>query len=450
MIGVNASGASIYGIAGKKPQMNSAQLQSAQFDNANLSSVDFSSANLAGVNFDYATLTNAVFQNTMLVTNARGTRASFIGSNIQGTNFDGATLSNVVFNNAAFGVPDPKQSNEPAGVWLFSLGAAEQQMVTAELEAAAATKNKPLHQFTLSLASLNDLTHSGAVSSNIQNQFKSAGVPLTEDAVLVAMGNFIYWQLTDDSKNYVLFHSFDTDDYRPAIGAAKGTEYTPTAELTLPLSIELTLKNGQVSPECVAAFKAAGHPISASARITIKQFPGEWQIINGAPGFQVYSLWLNLSVYGPSIIVRPAIPTVIQTFSQHSIALGLSATVSNRTTTGWMLNNGADNPFNPVKNYITFNLIPNETTGELDVYGSMMRILRSSSPGDEQFVNIPAAITDLTQKQMESAGIVCPNGNFSSTNQTNKPPYEQWLRARSLPKPPSCIPDPTGSFYCPL
>ena len=133
MIGVNASGASIYGIAGSKPNFNSAKLLGAQFDNANLGNADFSSANLAGVNFDYAILTNAVFQNAPLTTAPGGARASFAGANLQGGNFDGAPLDNVVFTNAALGVANPNNPQQPAGVWLFSLSAADQTLIVPDI-----------------------------------------------------------------------------------------------------------------------------------------------------------------------------------------------------------------------------------------------------------------------------------------------------------------------------
>jgi uncharacterized protein YjbI with pentapeptide repeats len=451
LIGVNAAGASIYGVGGSNPNLNSALLQEAQFDNANLGNADFSSANLAGVSFDYAILTNAVFQNAQLSTAAGGARASFIGANLQSANFDGTTFNNVVFTNAALGVANPNNPSAVAGVWLFSLSEADQTLVVPQLESAANTipPTKPPHQFNLSLQSLQQLQVPGPVSPGIVTGFKNAGVTLTSDAVLTIISESIYWQVTGGQTNYVIFPSYDTKNYTPALGVAAGTEYTPTPQFTLPLSLENDLNNGPVDSAVIAAFKTADHPISASAQIAVAQHPTDWQIINGPPGYEVYSVWLDLSAGETTITVRPALSAVIAAFNNASIALSIRSTVTTIASGGWQVNNDAENPFNPVKNYIIFNLIPNKTTNGLDVFGAFMRIERLKSPTETEYFNIPAAVTTLTQTQMASPGNVCPNGDFSTTNQKNNLPYDQWLRARVAPRPPFCVPDPAGLYVCP-
>lgn len=449
MMGVNAAGASIYGTGGSKPNLNSALLQEAQFDNANLGNADFSSANLAGVSFDYALLTNSVFQNVTLTTAAGGARPSFVGANLQGANFDGATVSNTVFTNAALGVANPNiQLPTPAGVWLFSLNQQQQTLVVPELQAAVYNTGTPKHQFTLSLQSLQQLQVPGPVGAGIVNGFKTAGITLT-DAILTITNEEIYWQLTSGSTHYVIFQSYDTANSRPALGVAAGTSYTPTPQFTLPLSLEGDLKNGPVDQAVIDAFATAGHPIQADSQILVAQHPTDWQIINGAPDYQVYSLWLDLSAGTTTITVRPAIPNLLAAFYTVSIALSPRATITSIASGGWMVSNDAEDPYNPVVNYITFNLIPNGVTGALDAYGSIMRIQRYQTPTISQYFNIPAAITNISQAQMSTAGNVCPNGDFASSNVTNGLPFNQWLRARVAPRPPLCVPDPSGMYYCP-
>ena len=289
---------------GKNPDLNSALLQGAQFSNANLGNADFSSAYLEGVIFDYAILTNAVFTSAHLLTSADGTRPSFVGTNLQSASFDGATLSNIAFTNAAISVANPGDLTNtiPAGVWLFSLSQGDQSLVEPELAAASS------RQFTLTLQALQQLQTPGPVGRGIVTSFAGAGITLTADAVLTIMGEGIDWQLTEGSTHYVISHSFDTSQYMPALGVSAGTVYTPEAQFFLPLSLEAKVKNGPVDPAVVAAFQSAGHPIKSSAQITVAQYPTDWQIINGAPNYDVYSLWLGVTSAGMTITARPAIP----------------------------------------------------------------------------------------------------------------------------------------------
>lgn len=445
MIGVNASGASIYGIAGVNPDMKSALLQDAQFSNANLSNADFSSANMGGVSFDYAILTNSIFQNAQLITSSSGTRASFIGTNLQSTKFDGATIANVAFTNAAVCVANPANPAVSAGVWLFDVPQEAQALILPELEAAATG------QFTLANQALDYLQTPGVVSPVLINAFKAKNVTLTDDAILSVMGSGLYWQLADGATKYVIFQSYQSSTYAPALGVNTGTAYTTTAKFYLPLSIEKSLKNGTVDPVVVAAFKAAGHPISRTSQITVAQHPTDWQIINGAPTYAVYSLWLAvMSNAGLTITVRPAIPNLIAAFNASSIALTQRATITALSTkNGWSVSNGAEDPYNPVKNYITFNMIQSTAPASFSAYGAVMRIARLKAPGELAYFNITAGLTNLTQEQLSAPGNVCPNGDFAKTNLTNGLPFAQWLRASAAPRPPQCIPDPGGFFACP-
>jgi uncharacterized protein YjbI with pentapeptide repeats len=445
MIGVNASGASIYGIAGANPDLKSALLQDAQFSNSNLSNADFSSANLGGVSFDYAILTNGVFQNAQLITSSSGTRASFIGTNLQSTNFDGATINNVAFTNAAVCVANPANASIAAGVWLFNVPQEAQELILPELDAAAKG------QFTLDNKALPYLQTPGTVDPVIISAFNAKHVTLTSDAVLSIMGSGLYWQLTDGATQYVIFQSYQASTFAPALGVSTGAAYTTKADFYLPLSLESHLKNGIVDAAVVEAFKTAGHPISPTSQITVAQHPTDWQIINGAPTYAVYSLWLAvMSNAGLTITVRPAIPNLIAAFNAYSVALTPRATITALSTkNGWGVSNGAEDPYNPVKNYISFNMIQSASPASFDAYGAGMRIARQKTPGQLEYYNITVGLTKLAQSQLAAPGNVCPNGDFAKTNQTNGLPYPQWLRASAAPRPPHCIPDPNGMFACP-
>lgn len=445
LIGINASGASIYGIGGNKPNLNSALLQDAQFSNANLSNADFSSANLGGVNFDYAVITNGIFQNAQLTTSSSGTRASFVGSNLQNTNFDGAMINNVVFTNAAVSVANPASPSLSAGVWLFAIPIEVQSLILPELQAATNG------QFNLTNQALQQMQTPGPVGPGIVKSFQAEGITLTPGAVLSIMGEGIYWQVTDGSTKYVIFETYDPSQYMPALGVSNGTTYTTTALFYLPLSLEPNLKNGPVNSAVVDAFAAHGHPISSTSQITIAQHPTDWQIINGPPSYTVYSLWLEVvPSTGLAITIRPAIPNLISAFSAVSIALSTRATVTTLSSkNGWVVSNDSENPYNPVINYITFNIVQTDVSKPIDVYGGVMRIARASSSEQLQYFNIAPGITSLTQSQLSAPGNVCPNGEFATTNQINNLTYNEWLRARVTPHPPRCIPDPGGMFFCP-
>src|SRR5262249_60833685 len=110
-----------------------------------------------------------------------------------------------------------------------------------------------------------------------------------------------------------------------------------------------------------AASQKRAPPTPASAQIPIAQHPTDWQIINGKPGYEVYSIWLDLSGGKTTITARPALTGVIAAFNNASIALSVRATVAKITATGggWMGDHDSENPYNTVKNYIIYNIIPN-------------------------------------------------------------------------------------------
>lgn len=450
---VRASGAQLYATAGKKVNLNRAKLDGLQINNGNLGSIDLSQADLPGVNFDYSILTGAKFTGAQIHVDATGGQTSFNGANLQGADFTSATINNAVFTNAAVSVPSPADSNAFAGVWLFGLSAQDATLIVPELNAASPDPNAqptdPQHQFTIPIELLQLLNTPGPVSKGIAAAFGDANITLSQSALLTILTESIYWQVADGNTNYVIFEACDSGNYEPALGVAAGKQYTTGATFFLPLSLESSLANGPVNQAVAAAFKQAGHPLSNAAKILIGQHPTSWQVVDSPT---IYSLWLDLqsSLSGCSIVItaRPALWNTINAFGDVSLALNQRATVTRLdNNAGWVLSNDAENPFNPVKNYIEFQIFPNSAKG-IDVYGSLMRIIRMKSPTEEQFFNIPCSTTLLTQQQL-STNTICPNSDAVSTNQANKTPFGQWMRARFLPSPPFCVPDPQGMFNCP-
>lgn len=453
MNGVRASGAQLYATAGNSVNLNKAKLNGLQVNNANLGNIDLSQANLAGVNFDYAMLTGADFTGASISTDADGGQPSFNGANLQGAKFDSAQLHDVIFSNAAVAVADPNDASAAAGVWLFSLDAQQASLVTPQLDVASlplgSASTGAKHVFTIPTGVLPQMQTTGPAPTGVVTAFKNAGITLAQGAVLVVFTTDLFWKLVDGSTAYSIFPSVNTD-YQPALGVASGRAYTVGADFWIPLSLASELGNGPVSDAVVKAFSDADVSISTSATLNTAQYPLVWQIISGT---DTYTAWLmfDSTVIGvdTSIVVRAGIPNVISVFGGHSIALSAKASVTRLSKGGWQIDNDAENPFNQARGYIEFKAF-NRSDGGLDVYGSLIRIVRSSAPGVEEYVNVPCDVTTLSTSVLGGAGnTVCPNGATVSANQRDQLPFDQWLWARYLPSPPRCVPDPQGKFFCP-
>ena len=130
-------------------------------------------------------------------------------------------------------------------------------MLRTSAAATTVPATNPPQQFNLSLQALQQLQVPGPVGKGIVAGFKSGGgIDLTSDAVLTIMSEQIYWHLTDGQTRYVIFPSYDTVNYMPALGVAAGTDYTPTPQFTIPLSLQNRLNNGPVDAAVVAAWRS--------------------------------------------------------------------------------------------------------------------------------------------------------------------------------------------------
>ncbi|MEA2080913.1 MAG: pentapeptide repeat-containing protein [Pseudomonadota bacterium] len=449
---VRASGVQLYATGGKQVNLNRANVNGLQANNANLGGIDLSQANLAGVNFDYAVLTGANFSGATLSMDANGGQPSFNGANLQGANFDTAVIKDVIFSNAAVAVANVNNPIESAGVWLFNLDPDQAGLVIPQLNAASLDPNaRPTaakHQFSVPIQLLPQMA-TGPVHGGLVTAFADANITLSKSAILVVLTTAIYWGLKDGSTDYVIFRSVN-NDYQPALGVKAASQYTVDADFFLPLSVEAGLRNGLISKQIHEAFKTSGHPLSNAAVVTTRQHPTVWQVVNGA---DTYTLWIafDSSVLGvnTTITARPSIPNLISLFSEVSIALSTRSTMTRIASGGWKIDNDGENPFNSARGYIEFNVLKT-AAGGLNVYGSVIRIVRFSGPGKQQFTNIPCDTTRLSMRELGSAGnTICPNSATVEANEDDSLPLEEWLRARYLPSPPVCVPDPQGKFYCP-
>lgn len=442
LFGVRASGVQLYSTVGKSVNLNRATVDGLQVNNANLGSVDLSQANLNGVNFDYAILTGADFTGATIGIDSNGGQTSFNGTNLQGAKFTSATLQNVIFANAACAVANPNDIDAFAGVWLFTMPARTAGLVTGQLASAVKTATAPTEM-------LQTMQTSGPVPAGLAAALAYGGLKVAADALLVVMTTGTYWHITDGANHYVVFESV-SNDYAPALGVASGDAYTVDATCYLDLSLESSLVNGPIASAVVSALAATHITVSSDARVTVAQYPKVWQVVSGA---DLWTLWLRFDSTAlgadTQLAMRPAIDNLIAAFGSSSIALSAQSVVTAIPSGGWLVDNDSENPFNAARGYIQFALLPTPDGG-VDVYGHLMRIVRATGPNTQQFFNIPCATTQLTSKSLAGSGnTVCPNGGTVTSNTTAEVPFDQWLRARLLPSPPVCVPDPSGKFSCP-
>lgn len=430
---VRASGVQLYGNARLD---GNAILERAQFDNANMGSINLKQAKLYGVNLDYATLTDAQFQGADLSLDAGGGQASLARANLQGADFSNAVLDNAVFTDAAVSVARSDGSQNADGVWLFSAAPAEATACIPELQAG-------VKQFTLAI-DLEAALKQGPVTAPLRAAFQQHGITLAQEALVTIEGQGPGWQIDDGATTYQIVPACDQDQYQPALGVQRGA--APQVLFTIPLYLEKVLKNGPVAPAVSDAFKQHGVTLGAAAHVTAAQRATDWQVVDTSGS---YTLWEGLDESCQlSIFARPSMPNLLELFSNHSTPLSRRTTVPSAETGRWGIDNDSNDPYNPVTNYIKFNLVLDTSDGSLDIYGSALRVRRLAAAGQVEYHNINCNVTVLTQKELP-ATTVCPNSLRVEVNQSDQIPFKKWMQARELPKPPFCVPSADGYFYCP-
>jgi uncharacterized protein YjbI with pentapeptide repeats len=432
LFNVRASGVQLYGTARLDGQVI---LEGVQFDSANLSGINLKQARLDGVNFGHATLTAAHFDGAWLTPDARGGQASLANANLQGATFTDAHLGDAILTDAAVSVARTEGSTQVEGVWLFSTRSTE----TLSAQLSAATK-----QISLPVAIAPQLVQ-GPVTDGVRNAFQKQGVTLSTNALAVVQDTGPVWTIADGANTYRVFQACDKANYVPALGVAKSAT-SLTVSFTIPLYLERDLRTGPVSDSVRKAFAAGGVTLGTDAKVTAATMNTDWQVVDTNAS---YDLWLGLNLdCALAISGRASIPAVLDFYANHSLPLSRRSTVTAGGTGRWAIDNDSNNPFNPITNYIKFNLVIETTGAPLDVYGSMLRVQRVGPNGTQIFDNVAVGITKLGQAELQPS-TVCPNSNRTKVNIGEKLPFKQWMRARELPKPPWCIPSADGAFYCP-
>ena len=427
---VRASGIQLYG--GAKLDGN-AILERAQFDNANMGNIDLKQGKLYGMNLDHAVLTNAQFQGASLCQDADGGQTSLERANLQGANFSDADLAKAIFTDAAVSVAQTEGGIAVDGVWLFSV-AAEEALIN-EINAGTNVK-------TLDPALALDLNQ-GPVADPVRNALKDKGITLGAQAMVSIQATGLYWDLADGSDGYLISRDCDKKTYQPALAVRKTADTTPL--FMMALGLVACLKNGPVDPAVRAVFKTNGIDLGTDASVAVCRKNTDWEIVDTQAS---YTLWLGLD---PSceweITIRPSLPTLIELFSIHSTPLTRRTTVVGEGSGRWKIDNDINNPYNATTDYICFNCVHNTDDAELEIYGCTMRVRRMVSGDKLEYHNINCELTCLPEDQMQ-ATTVCPNSLRTEVNQSDNIPYKEWMRAKELPRAPSCIPSKDGYYYC--
>ncbi len=433
LFNVRASGVQLYG--GAKLD-GGAILEGAQFDNANMSDINLKQAQLYGVNLNYTILTGAEFQGAKLEPSATGGAVSLVRASLQGANFSGAALKDAIITDAAVSVNDEVETDLLNGVWLYD---------TPQTTNLVDELNEGINSFELPTVLLPYL-HSGLVTIQIIAGFAANGVTITEHAIVSVLEYGPYWQVTDGNDDYVIFHSCDSSLYQPALGVAHGTDDTQTPAFYMPLYLQNQLQTGSVSEDVSAEFAKNGITLSSSARVEAKQQETDWLLTDISSS---YNLWRGLSkMCQLSLTVRPAVPGVLALFSSHSMPLTSRITISSRKPGRWTIDNDSNNPFNPIVNYIKFNMVEQTSDPDINIFGMMMRVVRLSSQNVLEYENIICDVTVLPEESLQPTTI-CPNSIRYDVNANAGTSYNEWMQAKELPQAPYCIPSADGTYYCP-
>lgn len=431
---VEASGVQLYG---KAKLDGDVILEQAKFDNANMSGIDLKQAKLSGVNLAHTALVGAQFQGACLEPDVHGGLVSLANANLLGADFSDATLTDVNFTDAAVSVARSEDSRDSEGVWLFTMNSISS--IVAELNAGA-------KKFRLDIELETNLKN-GRVTEQLRKEFQNNGVLLAEDADVSISDYGPYWQVMDGATTYVIFQSVD-DHLVPALGINEVPDTKKKPMGWIPLFLQEKLQNGPMDQAVIDAFKTNGIALSTNASVRSEDEATDWQITDSSAS---YRLWRGLDESCEwSIFVAPSMPDFLTIFSSHSTPLSRRVTVSIIEGKRWRVDNDSNNPYKRVTEYITFNVAQAQDQGGelLDVYGSKLRVMRLSAPDQVEYHNIACDVTKLTRTLLESSDkTLCPNGEFVSTNKNV--PFQKWMRANKLPRPPPCVASSDGSYYCP-
>src|ERR1043166_3102598 len=230
-------------------------------------------------------------------------------------------------------------------------------------------------------------------------------------------------------------------------GAANRFSLNPRGDALTLQKYVTALQNNTVAT-LKTAFLEQSPPIKLSDAAQIQMVSGEtniWQIVDGSNSF---TLWERTDNEGHTeLYVSSALPNVRAAFNRENHPLRWQASVTlNKTNQQWEVDNDSQNPGNLDLGYVKFVIMMNGDV--LDVYGSAVRIERLGANNQLVIDTESCNLTQIMVGNMNS-DTSCPNGSTLAVNQRiDGVNWDvKWLRARTPPKPPSCV--PTDSGWCP-
>jgi uncharacterized protein YjbI with pentapeptide repeats len=343
------------------------------------------SAILEEVEFDGANLSNV----------------NFTQANLYGANLSGAHLFNAIFIQALL-LPSPNHPANLSGANLQGANFTDAQLYGAILENAAVAINVPTK------------------ANPEQGGVYVFSLPYSDDKATLAQYTA---ELDAATGGFTLPYDGDPaslDDYLKALS-----------------DNDLTLLN--------TAFQAHQPPIAPlPSTAQIKGIEdGVWQIVNSTP---IYTLWTDPDETGETkLYVAPSLTNTRAGFGKRSMPLRWQAGATADTPgQQWLLDNDSENPQNLSTGYVRFIVKLNGNV--LDVYGTAVRIARLGDKQKLQLDTETCNATILSASNMDSQTI-CPNGSTLGVNQKGGKTWDLWMRARTPPAPPTCV--PTDYQWCP-
>ena len=382
-----------------------------------------------------ASLVNAYMPNAIL------TGANLLGVAANGAQFYGAKalvdgfaiLEEVEFNDANLSNVNFTQAN------LYGANLSGAQLFNAKFIGAHLSRSTNGSPANLSNANLQGADFTGATldGANLANAAVAINVPTKGNP---KQGGVYLFSLPYSGDKATLAQ------YIAELDAA-------TTGFTLPYNGDPTtlnqyaadLNNKDLQSRLAPAFKKQRSiDLSATAQVKDIEVDSVWQIVDGT---QSYTLWTDPDETGTTkLYVAPSLINTQAGFEKRNMVLRWQ-TSATADTPGqqWLLDNDSENQKNFSTGYVRFIVKLNGNV--LDVYGTAVRVERL---GDKQQLQMDTETcngTVLVVSNMSSQTI-CPNDSTLGVNQQqgSKTWDPLWLRARTPPAPPTCV--PTDYQFC--
>jgi len=373
---------------------NAADLTGAYMPNAIFKEANLYGVNMAGINW-YGAKASAENAELQLVnfTNANLATMNFAQARLYGCNFDYANLISTNFRkaNLTSGAGGKRVSFAYANIQGADFMDSE-IVDTVFTNAAIALNDGPY--FTLQYDNLNDLmkllNQNGPVPDSLRSQFEQKGLPLGQDATLELYFTNCYWYINNPSNlQYVKYTLYLAGDVIKVGGGTIGVHLFSIDNVAAE-SIT-SLNKGMISDTIKKEFANKG-----------------------------YELIAKVSIKANSILDKK-----------------------------WYLDNATHDKTKIQKGYLEFVIktIENssDNTYRLYVYGSTLATVKVTEDNTLQQETTYLATTKIIQNLMKE-DTVCPSGQkvsiLTDSRKNVRMTWEDALTANTLPKEPTCIPDP--------